>query len=264
MQLTHKVVWITGATSGIGEAMFKACCDEKARLIISGRNADKLRLLQTEARTKGLECAVFPFELTDPEGIAKSCQEVLRQFDRIDVLVHNGGVSQRALVTEAPIALDRHIMETNFFGAVAITKAILPRMVAQGGGKLVVISSIVGKFGFPLRSAYAASKHALQGFFDSLRAEMVRENVSVLMVCPGKIATNISKNALTKDGTAYNISDKGHINGMTADRCAQIIVKAIRKEKKEIFVGGKEVLMVYIKRFIPGLFFKIVSKVNPT
>jgi len=155
-------------------------------------------------------------------------------------------------------------MEVNFFSAVAITKSVLPQMLKQQSGHVVVISSISGKFGFFLRSAYCASKHALQGFFESLRLEMLEDHIKVTIVCPGKIQSNISLNALTKEGKNNNIMDESQQNGVPSEECARQILKAIRHEKEEVFIGGSELRAVWIKRFFPGLFTKLIRNVKHT
>jgi short-subunit dehydrogenase len=173
-------------------------------------------------------------------------------------MVHNGGISQRALVKNAPLALDHKVMAVNYFGAVALTKAVLPVMLQQQSGHLVVISSLVGKFGTSLRSAYAASKHALHGFFDSLRAEVWRNNIQVSIICPGYIRTNISLNALNETGGKHNRMDRNQERGLPPDRCAHLIIKAVAAGKQETVIGGREIIGVYLKRFVPGLFSRLV------
>jgi short-subunit dehydrogenase len=154
-------------------------------------------------------------------------------------------------------------MEVDYFSGVILTKKLLPAMVAAGDGHIVAISSIVGKFGFPMRSAYAAAKHAMHGFYDSLWAEIHQKGVRVTLVCPGRIHTNISLHALTKDGEAHGIMDHGQEGGITAKKCAQKIVKGVKKNKKEIYIGGIDLSMIYLKRYIPALYYRLVWKVKP-
>lgn len=186
---------------------------------------------------------------------------VLVQTGRIDVLINNAGRSQRSLAKETPPEIDRNIMELNFFSVVELTKLVLPQMLKNGSGHIVVISSIAGKLGFSMRTAYSASKHALQGYFESLRTELANDNIKVTIVSPGRIKTNISVNAVTKDGSPYNIMDEGQANGMNAALCAAKIVKAI-KERKELLVGKTEILMVHIRRFLPSLYYKLVTRIK--
>jgi dehydrogenase/reductase SDR family member 7B len=187
-------------------------------------------------------------------------QKAIASFGHIDIMLHNGGISQRSLVRETSIEVDRKLMEVNFFGTVALTKALLPHFLKRKSGHFAVISSLVGKFGSPYRSAYAASKHALHGFFDSLRAELFKENIAVTMICPGFIKTQVSVNALTADGSPLNFMDDAQANGMSAETCAHKIYNALHKQKEEVNIGGKEILAVYVKRLFPSLFSKIIRK----
>ena len=197
----NKVVWITGATSGIGEALAKEFALQGAKIIISSRRIEELERVKNLLKLPEGDLLILPLDLEDLSNINILSQLVINKFGRIDILVNNGGISQRSLTKDTSIETDRKLMEVNFFGTVALTKSVLPYFLKQKGGHIVVVSSIVGKFGFHLRSAYAASKHALHGFFESLRMEIYNENVKVLIVCPGKIRTNISINAYTGDGS---------------------------------------------------------------
>lgn len=264
MQFQNKTIWITGASSGIGEALALEWAKYAPVLILSGRNTEKLEEVKKNCELKGAKCSVIKLDLTDPKSIKEAAKMALTLHSTIDILVNNGGISQRATAIETPVSVDRQIMETNFFGAVALTKEVLPSMVNNRKGHIVVISSIVGKFGFPLRTAYSASKHALQGYFDSLRAELTPDNINVTMVSPGRISTNISLNAIDKDGAKHGVMDPGQANGMPVDICARKIIISVKKEKKEVLIGGKELLMVKIRKFFPGLYYKMASKVKPT
>ncbi|WP_299576579.1 SDR family oxidoreductase [uncultured Sunxiuqinia sp.] len=260
--LKEKVVWITGASSGIGEALAYALAREGAKLVLSARNKEKLELVRTNCLQDTDTCLVFPVDLSNVQQTEEAADAVLSQVGRVDLLINNAGRSQRSLAKETPLKIDRDIMELNFFSVVALTKKVLPHMLKNQSGHLVVISSISGKFGFPWRTAYAASKHAVQGYFESLRAELSQDNIQVTIVSPGRIKTNISKNALTQNGQAYNKMDDGQANGMPPEKCAAQIVKAIQKNKKDVLVGKKELLMVYIRRFAPALYHKIVTRIK--
>jgi short-subunit dehydrogenase len=188
--------------------------------------------------------------------------QVLRDHRRIDILVNNGGISQRALTVETDLEVDRRIMEVNYFGQVALTKAVLPFMLQQKDGHLVVLSSLTGKFGFPLRSAYAASKHALHGFFETLWLENRDHGLRVTLVNPGRIRTQVSVNALTKDGTPSGEMDPGQAKGMSAKKCAHQILTAVHRNQFELTIGSLgEQFMVWLKRHFPGLFHALVRKV---
>lgn len=259
-ELKDKVIWITGASSGIGEALSVSLAKEGAKLVLTARNEEKLQNLKTKCTSYTKDCMVLPMDLFLLESIPAAVEKVVANYGRIDMLINNAGISQRALTREADLSIDRKVMELNFFSPVALTKAVLPHMIKQNSGHLVAVSSIVGKFGFPLRSAYSSSKHALFGFFDSLRAE--EPQLDVTMVIPGRIHTNISRNAIGKDGKADGQMDPGQAEGMSADKCASIIVKALKNKKKELLVGNKEIIMVHIRRFLPRLYYKMAQKVS--
>ena len=264
MYYTGKIIWITGASSGIGEALAYAFAKENAKLILSSNNAEQLNRVEEKCLEQCTFCAAIPFDLEQPDSIKEALGKVMLLFPKIDILINNGGVSQRTLIKDTSMEVFRKIMEINLFGAVILTKLVLPVMTANGGGHIVATSSISGKFGFPLRSAYAASKHALHGFFETVRLENIDENINVTIVCPGRVRTNISYNAISIDGKAHGKMDDGQNDGITPEKCALQILKAIRKNKKEVLIGGKELLMVYLKRFVPFLFYKIASKIKST
>ncbi len=255
-----KVVWITGASSGIGEALAKAFADQGSRLVLYARRVAELQRVKTSLNLTDENCLILPMDLTDLSGASQMVTEVVLKFGRIDILVNNGGISQRALTIDTAIETDREIMEVNFFGAIILTKLVLPVMVKQESGNIVVISSVAGKFGFYFRSAYSASKHALHGFYESLRMEVYKYNIKVLLVCPGKIRTNISVNALKGDGAKFNKMDQGQLDGMPADECAEKILSGIRRGKYELLIGGKEVMAVRIKQFFPNFFADFIRK----
>jgi len=259
--LKNKIVWITGATSGIGEGLVYALAAQGAKLIISARRTDELQKVADNC--KGSEVLVLPLDLANQSSFEEKKNEVLNKFGRIDILINNGGISQRSLVKGTTIAVDRKIMEVNYFGTIALTKVVLPQFLKQGFGKFVVTTSTVGKIGTPYRSGYSASKHALHGFFDSLRAEVYDNNISVLLVCPGFIKTNISINALTDNGEALGTMDKATAEGLTPKECARQIIKGILADKQEIIVGGiKEKSGIWIKRFFPTFFSVIIRKMK--
>ena len=256
-----KTVWITGASSGIGEALTRQLAAQGADLIISSRRKETLETLKSKC-TGAKNVLVVPLDLEDDSTIQAAADEVLSKTSKLDYMFHNGGISQRSLTQETKLEVDHRLMQINYFGAVSLTKRILPLYIKQGFGHFVVTSTISGVFGFPLRSAYAASKHALHGYFDSLRAEHRENNIDVTIVCPGRIRTNISLNALGTDGKATGKLDDAQNSGMPAEKCASIMLKAVGKKKKEIYIGGKEILMVYFKRFIPLVYYKLAATVK--
>ena len=263
MDFFKKTIWITGAASGMGKAVAIALAPYQTTLILSDRDPDGLKLAAREATKNGAHVITLKLDMSDTAAISTTAQEVLQKGYQINALYHFAGISQRSIVTETPLENDRKIMEINFFGVVALTKALLPHMIENGGGQLAAASSLVGKFGFPYRSAYAASKHALHGFFESVAAENHRNNIRISMLIGGRIRTNISKFALDKSGQEHGQMDAGQANGISPEKAAQQILKGLRKEKLEIPVGGKELLILKIKRFFPIWHSKLIRKINP-
>ena len=263
MKFSDKTIWITGASSGIGRAVASELAKEKVYLILSGRNKKALEEVAAQCRENGSSVSIVPFDLGNEKEVEAAAAGVFKKAGKIDCLYHFGGISQRSFVHETSPEVDRKIFEVNFFGTIVLTKAVLPKMIKNGGGQIAVTSSIVGKFGFPYRSAYSASKHALHGFFESLRAENTKNNIRVSIIIPGRIKTNISANALEKDGSAHGKMDEGQDQGKSADAAAKIICRKLRKERKEILVGGMDLLMVHIRRFLPPLYYYLSSRVKP-
>ncbi len=259
----NKVVWITGASSGIGEGLVNAFAQQGAKIILSARRESELKRVAQQTNLKEENYLILPFDLADTSKAYVYVEQILRQFGRIDILVNNGGYSQRAEAKDTPLDIDRQLMEVNYFSAIALTKSVLPVMIKQQGGQLVVISSVSGKFGFYLRSSYSAAKHALHGFFETLRLETEKQGIKTLLVCPGKIKTNISFAAVTADGKQHNRMDESHKHAMSSAECAGIILNAIQKGEEEILVGGKELKAVWLKRFFPKVFGKIIRKQSP-
>lgn len=261
--LKDKVIWITGASSGIGEALAYGLAKEEARLILSSRREDELKRVAAKTGLPELDIMILPLDLNNTKNASAWTAQIMNKFGRIDILINNGGQSQRAEAISTPEEMERQLMEINYFSAVNLTKAVLPYMIRQKSGRIVVISSIAGKFGFYLRSTYSAAKHALHGYFESLRLETENKGIHTLIVCPGKVKTNVSLNAKTSDGNSHNKMDESHENAMSAEECANQIIQAIIQNKEEILVGGKELLAVKIKRFFPNLFGKIIRKQSP-
>jgi short-subunit dehydrogenase len=263
MIFRDKTIWITGASSGIGRAFALEVSKEKCRLILSGRNESALREVALLCTANGSRCETLVFDLGVEKEVTEAASMVLGMVGRIDGLYHFGGISQRSFAAETPLFVDRKIFETNYFGTIALTKAVLGSMITTGGGQIAVTSSVVGKFGISYRSSYSASKHALHGFFESLRSENHSKNIKVTVIIPGRIKTNISLNAVDREGKAYSKMDEGQNKGMSAEKSAQIILRALKKDKKEVLFGGKEVLMVYIRRFFPFLYYFMSTRVKP-
>ncbi|MDR7130657.1 short-subunit dehydrogenase [Algoriphagus sp. 4150] len=257
--MSQQVIWITGASSGIGEASAYKFVNEGYLVILSARNREALERVKASSSNPG-NCKVLSLDLIDQATFEEKTKEAIAAFGHIDLMLHNGGISQRSLIRDTPIEVDRKLMEVNFFGTVALTKALLPHFISRKSGQFGVISSLVGKFGSPYRSSYAAAKHALHGFFESLRLEHFNDHIAVTMICPGFIKTDVSKNALTADGSPLNEMDKAQENGMSAGACATEIFKALKHKKEEVYIGGKETMGIYLKRFLPTIFTKILRK----
>jgi short-subunit dehydrogenase len=261
--LSGKVVWITGASSGIGEALAYALAKEECKLVLSARREAELETVAKKCSSNPENILILPLDLSDSSTFDKCKNIVVNKFGRIDILINNGGISQRSLAKDTAVEVDRKIFEINFFGTIALTKVVLPQFLVQNNGMFVTVSSAVGKFGSPWRSGYSASKHALHGFFDSLRAEVYDKNIKVLLVCPGFIQTNVSVNALTGSGEKLGSMDTATANGLTAEECAKQIIDGIKSSKEEIVVSGvKEKFGVFVKRFFPGLFSIMVRKMS--
>ena len=261
--LQNKVIWITGASSGIGEALVHKLAKENAILILSARRTDELNRVFSQASLGSDKAMILPVDLFKPETFDEKLNEILARFGKIDVLINNGGVSQRSLAKDTSLAVDRQLFEVNYFGTVALTKTVLPVFLKQQSGLFVTVTSAVGKYGTPWRSTYSATKHALHGFFDSLRAEVYKSNIEVLLVCPGFIRTNITMHALTGNGEKLGTMDNLTARGLSADECARQIVVAIKRGKEEVVVSKfLEKFGVWVKRFFPSLFSKLVRSME--
>lgn len=262
MRHDSQVVWITGASSGIGAALAEAFSRQGARLVLSARRADELERVRSRCERPD-EHFVLPLDMAEGD-FSRATADVLARFGRIDVLVNNAGISQRSRVADTVLAVDRRIMEVNYFGVVGLTKAVLPVMQRQKAGRFVVISSLVGLVSTPLRSTYAASKHALHGFFEALRAEEYGNGIRVLMVCPGAIATDVSLHALSGDGREHGVMDPLQAAGMPPAECARRILAALDRNRPQVVVAGREGIVVPLQRFLPSLYRRLVRRLKVT
>jgi dehydrogenase/reductase SDR family protein 7B len=259
-----KIAWITGASSGIGEALVYEFVSRGATVIISSNDASGLERVKAACKAAKSEVICVPFDLSETASIEELVREQMKTTGRIDFLINIGGISQRARIDETPLWLDRKIFEINYFGTIAITKAVLPFMISQKSGHIVATSSISGRFGFPLRSAYSASKQALHGFFETLFLENKINNIRTSVLIPGRVRTNISYHALDKAGKEHGKMDEGLAKGISPEKAARIIIKGLIRNKREILVGGSELIMLYIRRIWPWLFFRIADKIQST
>jgi short-subunit dehydrogenase len=259
-----KVVWITGASSGIGEAIALAFAKEGAKLVLTARREEELIRVKKLTGLPDENVLVLPLDVTEFDKAKPAAEQVISHFQRIDIMVHNAGVSQRSYIQDTDLEVYQSLMNVNFYSTVALTKAVLPYMRNQKGGHFIVISSVAGKIGTIMRSGYNAAKHALHGFYDSLRAEGYEDNIKVTTICPGYIRTNISLNALNESGAKFGKMDVNQAKGIPAEECARQILDAVKKDKKEIYIGGfKEVAAIYLKRFFPSVLFEQVRKNIP-
>jgi short-subunit dehydrogenase len=262
---TPKVIWITGASSGIGRACVQFYASTGYRVVLSSRRKEALE--EVVNSIKGVDknlLHIVPLDLSKTDELKGIADKVIADFKYVDIMLHSGGISQRSLAVDTSLEVDRRVMEIDYFGTVALTKALLPHFIKRKAGQFVVITSLMGVFSSPLRSGYCGAKHALHGFFESLRAEVYEYGVSVNMVCPGFIATDISKNAVVGDGSKQGTMDEKTGAGMTPLDCAKRLERGVRKNKAEIYIGRTEILAIYIKRFFPGLLRRIVRKAAVT
>lgn len=259
-----KTAWITGGSSGIGEALVKAFARSGATVIASSNDSTGLERVKMECGEYSSNIYCVPFDLSDTDAIAGTAEEQMKKFPKIDYLINIGGISQRARIDETPLWLDRKIFEINYFGTIALTKAILPYMIRQKSGHILATSSISGRFGFPLRSAYSASKQALHGFFETLYLENKTNNIKASVIIPGRVRTSISMHALTSEGREHGRLDEGQAKGITPEKAAEQIIRGIKKDKREILVGSSELMMLHIRRYLPWLFFRIADKIKST
>lgn len=263
MQLQGKTIWLTGASSGIGEALAVALAAAGARLILSARSAEKLAAVRQRCHAPERH-AVVALDLSTVEQLPAAVATVLAAHGPIDILINNAGIGQRASVLETRLAVERQIMELNYFAAVELTRALLPHLLSRPAAMVVSVASVMGKFATPRRSAYCASKHALVAFMDALRAELHDSRVRVLTVCPGYINTPFSLSALQGDGQPQGQMDPGQLHGMAPAKCAAGIVQAMRREQAELWIGGKEIFGIYLKQICPPLLRRLVSRVRVT
>ena len=260
--INGKIVWITGASSGIGEALAYELSRKNCKLILSARNIEALELVKSKCVNAEVE--VLPFDLSDFDNAKNNAEKAVSAFGKIDILVNNGGVSQRSLIAQTDFEVDKKLIEVDYLGTVALTKALLPHFIKNKSGHFVTITSLMGKFGSPYRSGYCGAKHALHGFFDVLRMEHHKDFLDVTLICPGFIKTNVAKNALIGNGSNQNQDDEATTNGMPVTVFAKKFVKAVESNKFEVYIGDKEVLGVYLKRFFPKFlhYFVLRSKVR--
>jgi len=259
-----KKAWITGASSGIGEALVYEFVRRGAKIVISSNDREGLERVKAACLEKSVNVICAPFDLSETSDIEAIATRQIQVLGGIDFLINIGGISQRSRIDETPLWLDRKIFEVNYFGTIALTKAVLPFMIRQKSGHIAATSSISGRFGFPLRSAYSASKQALHGFFETLFLENKKNNIRTSVIIPGRVRTNISFHALDAAGKEQGKMDPGLDKGITPEKAARIIIRGIIRNKREILVGSGELTLLYIRRIWPWLFFRIGDRIKAT
>ncbi|XP_030591237.1 dehydrogenase/reductase SDR family member 7B [Archocentrus centrarchus] len=261
------VVVITGASSGLGKECARVFHAAGARLVLCGRDAARLQQVVQELTASSANtqkqiytpCTVV-FDLAKTDTVESAAEEILKCYGQVDVLINNAGISYRGNILETHVSVQRDVMETNYFGPIALTQAVLPSMVRRRSGHVVAISSVQGKIAIPYRSAYAASKHATQAYFDCLRAEIEHYGIPVTVISPGYIRTNLSVNAVTGDGSKYGVLDKTTATGWDPVDVAQEVLKAVRQQSKDVVLAGPlPTMAIYLRTLWPALFFKLMS-----
>jgi short-subunit dehydrogenase len=261
MNYSGKTVWITGASSGIGAELARQFAQEGARVIISSHEAEELEDVRKELEPVSKEVHTVVFNLGNPDEVKSTAEKVLAEFGTVDVLMNNGGISTRAEAIETSIEMDRKVMEIDYFSGVILAKTLLPAMIEKGFGHIGITSSISGKFGWPQRSAYAAAKHALFGFYESLWAENYHRGIRVTLFSPGRVRTNISYHALLKDGKEHRKMDPGLDKGIPPATCARKMIRAMKRNRKDVLIGRTELIMVWIHKYCKPLYHRMVNRV---
>ena len=257
----NQVIWITGASSGIGAELAKQYSKQGKLLILSARRDAELKAVKNSCDYPE-NIKILPLDLNDFDSMEKHVKKAITFFGSIDLLINNGGVSQRSLIAETNFHVYQELININYLGTVALTKALLPHFIEKGKGHFAVVTSVMGKFGSPYRSGYCGAKHALHGFFDVLRMEHQKDNVDVTLICPGFVQTQVTVNALTGTGERLNHDDPGTKNGLDVAYFCRKMIRAIQKKKWEVSFGRKEKLGVFIKRFSQKLVHAIVIRSN--
>ena len=257
-KLSDKVVWITGASSGIGEQLCYQFARHGASLIISAPTLPLLEQVKANLAAYQVVVHTLSFDLEQLEVIPKIVTEALGYFGRVDILVNNAGIALKDWVLSTKLAVDQKVMNVNYFGPIILTKHLLPHMLERGTGQIVVTSSLSGKYGVPKISSYAASKHALHGFFETLRSEIFNSGVDITIIVPGIIQTKITAHALKGDGSLFGKVDKTFQKAYPAEKAAKRMLQAILNRKEEAFVGGTEGISLILNRISPWLLRRFI------
>jgi dehydrogenase/reductase SDR family member 7B len=258
--IVNKVIWITGASGGIGEALARELAADGARLVLTARRHSELQRVR-DSLANSTQHLLLPLDITDSSAIAQAISTIKQQIGGLDWLINNAGISQRALISETSTDTERRLFEVDYFAQVDLTRQALPLLLADGGGKVVFISSVAGLVGTQYRGSYSAAKAALHLWANSLRAELFDQGLSVATIFPGFVKTNVSVNALTGDGTALGEMDNAQATAMSAGKFAEKTVRALVKGKNYIVIGGfKERLATLVSRISPELLYTMVRR----
>ncbi|WAR19061.1 DHRS7-like protein [Mya arenaria] len=257
--LKGRVVWVTGCSSGIGEALVLEFARAGCRLVLSARREDLLVIIKQRCievsggRLSSDDVMVLPLDLLKHETHADAAEHVLKYFKQIDLLVNNAGRSQRSLIVDTAVEVDRQVLDLDLLAPISLTKAVLPHMIARGRGHVMCTSSVAGKLPAPGSATYSAAKHGLQGFFDTLRIECAPHNIAVTMACPGPVFSDALLHAFTdKPGQTLNVPMDRTWSRMTAARCAQLMVVAAANGLHEVWVTpNPELLFCYLFQYAP-------------
>ncbi|ASD69502.1 SDR family oxidoreductase [Pseudoalteromonas piscicida] len=262
MNLANKTIWITGASSGIGKALAIACAKKGARIILSSRNTEALEQVKSSL-TSSQQHLIVPLDLAQPEQLNELVVNAMSQIGHVDVLVNNGGIGQRGFACETQLDVQRKVMEVNYFGAIAMTQALLPFMKQQGQGTIATVASVAGLVGGKSMAGYSASKHAIVGYMDCLRAEETTNGIKVLNICPGFVHTQISVNAFRGDGSKFDEMASSIANGIAVEDCADQIVTALEKDKAQVIIGkGISYWAPTVNKFFPAIFRRLAAAKN--
>lgn len=262
INLKNKTIWVVGASSGIGEALVAQLAKEQCNIILSARRVEALQTIQIKYGFNSTNSLVVPLDLAESEGFDQAIALATQKFEQIDVLLLNAGIAHKSFAEETIESVDRKIMEVNFMGNILFSKKIIPIMKKQGGGTIAVTSSILGKIGLPLVSTYCASKQAINGYYESLRYEVEKYAINICILSPGFINTDITKNSLTAKGETFNQNSIAQQKGMNANKCAAKMIKAIKKEKRNAYIGGLETFMPAFSFYFPRLFYFLMKKMH--
>lgn len=258
----NKTVIVTGASSGIGKYLVQHLASYNANIVLCARSEDKMKNIVSELKLTSDKYLIIKVDFSEKNDFSSIINQILNKFSSIDILINNAGIAQKSLIQETDEIVERKVMEVNYFAAINFTKALLPHFINKKSGQLVAISSILGEIGLPLVGPYCASKHAINGYFESLRYDIEKYNIDVSIIEPGFINTEITKKSLTGAGEVHNKDSVAQEKGMDANKCAFQILKQIKKKKRMAYVGGVETLMPKFAFFFPRIFHYLMKKMH--